>query len=812
MIYTFPRTKEFFEPAELVLATGVSKERFGEAILKELVDNALDEAEKANKAPVIEIAAGPFLSVRDNGPGADIQDLLNKILDFSVRASSKLAWKRPTRGYLGNALKTIFGMAHVLAPERPVVLESGGQRATVTVRPLSTGEIRVNPVLETVPIKPGFSVTVPVLVSLNCSTFAAAVLFNPHATFELSGRCVQRVGDVEKYPAEAPVSPHWFDAESLFNLAVMVAGQEDLTVREFISRYFVGLSGAKAGQAAKSCPVKRIRDLVFLEEGQGRKAALDACTGLLRTMKILSRPVPPGKLGGVGRENMAKRARQLFGVEAEGRYVRKEGYTWDDRPYVLEVYYAPAERKHIVTGLNFTGTYNPLFDSSFLGKSDSWGLHGYLKELLKSRYESGFFLAVHVIMPGVEYTSRDKKPYLPVDVVQAAGEAVARAVNSVRRAVQAGSCGGPEETTLKKAVFAVLPEAVEKASGGGRYPYSARSLYYQVRALIQQYTSRELDYNYFTPGLLTEYQEIYGPLEGLYYDPRGIAVEPHTGQEIPLGTREVADYTAPDYLYNKVLYVEKKGILPVLKAAGLDKKYDLCIRAGEGYASRAAKDFLAMAEKQDIVVLCLHDLDINGLEIARTLREETRTSRNAVTVIDLGLRYKDAVEMGLEKDPEGVPLKKGWHKPVLETLPHDELEFLTGDGKRGNRVELNALTPEQLIGLIERKLAEHGLAKKVVPPEEVVLGEARKRFDAVLRAMAERRILEILEIPAVVEKIARSVKVPDFGGLPGDIARALEDNPPVSWRDMVEEEARDFARAVLEGVDLSRFLKIGHRQ
>jgi len=133
---------------------------------------------------------------------------------------------------------------------------------------------------------------------------------------------------------------------------------------------------------------------------------------------------------------------------------------------------------------------------------------------------------------------------------------------------------------------------------------------------------KELSFSYFSPPLTTEYQELYGTLEGLYYDPRGLAIEPHTGREIPLGTREVADYTPPDYLYNKVLYIEKKGVLPGLKAAELDKKYDICFCAGEGYAIRAAKDFIAMAEKQDITVLCLHDFDINGLEIARVLRKE----------------------------------------------------------------------------------------------------------------------------------------------------------------------------------------------
>jgi hypothetical protein len=67
----------------------------------------------------------------------------------------------------------------------------------------------------------------------------------------------------------------------------------------------------------------------------------------------------------------------------------------------------------------------------------------------------------------------------------------------------------PEKISLRDAVFEVLPEAVEIVSSGGKYPFSARNLYYQVRPLLQQLDGEidELKYEYFTPPLLTEYQE-----------------------------------------------------------------------------------------------------------------------------------------------------------------------------------------------------------------------------------------------------------------------------------------------------------------
>ena len=166
----------------------------------------------------------------------------------------------------------------------------------------------------------------------------------------------------------------------------------------------------------------------------------------------------------------------------------------------------------------------------------------------------------------------------------------------------------------------------------------SRFLFYPVRKLIQRWTSKDLDYDYFSQDLLIECQRQHGPLRGLYYDPRGVLYEAHSGKASPLGTREVDAYQFPAWLYDKILYVEKKGVWPILQAAALAERYDMAVIAAEGYATEATRVLFAQADKgQHYQLFVLHDADPDGYNIARTLREETRRMPGyAVEIIDLG--------------------------------------------------------------------------------------------------------------------------------------------------------------------------------
>ena len=108
------RLLDFASTKELTAQTGHPPEDWPLVVLKELVDNALDACEEAGIAPEITVRVGAHgITVSDNGPGLPAK-VVEDVLDFSVRVSSREAYVSPSRGAQGNALKTLVAMPFVL--------------------------------------------------------------------------------------------------------------------------------------------------------------------------------------------------------------------------------------------------------------------------------------------------------------------------------------------------------------------------------------------------------------------------------------------------------------------------------------------------------------------------------------------------------------------------------------------------------------------------------------------------------------------------------------------------------------------------
>ena len=464
----------------------------------------------------------------------------------------------------------------------------------------------------------------------------------------------------------------------------------DLTIREFIKQ-FRGLSSTQRQKRITDClqDKRRLSDLVVNDH----ELDVSTISYLLSILKQETKPVPPEMLGIIGEKHFERRYWEE-GATIKYHCVKHQGPV----PFVVEAafgYNSNLDSPVISFGLNFSPTFfDPFANMLLIGGKDKsgYGVNGlarsfYLKDNDKA------WLIVHVTHPALLFSDKGKSHITAAsdDLKDAVGLAVAdvlkehyalrkkadkQAAAEERYEREVKEAARPKQMSVKDAVFLVMPAAAAKAAGSENLPYSVRQLYYAVRPLIQEYTDKPLEYSYFTPPLVTEYEDTHGMLAGLVYDARGHLYEPHNGVEIALGTEDVENYEIPEWTYDKILYIEKEGFKPILDSVQLGQRYDMAIMTSKGYAVRAAKQLLARATTKEITILCAHDCDINGFEIARTLAQETRTSKGLkVKVLDLGLQVADALNMGLE--PEKLPEAKKLPEALAARLTEIEARFLT---------------------------------------------------------------------------------------------------------------------------------------
>jgi DNA topoisomerase VI subunit A len=81
----------------------------------------------------------------------------------------------------------------------------------------------------------------------------------------------------------------------------------------------------------------------------------------------------------------------------------------------------------------------------------------------------------------------------------------------------------------------------------------------------------------------------------------------------------------PEHRYNTVLFVEKEGFEPLIKAASLAERFDIAIMSTKGMSTTAARLLLDQLSARGVQqILVLHDFDVSGLSIFGTLGTDTR--------------------------------------------------------------------------------------------------------------------------------------------------------------------------------------------
>jgi hypothetical protein len=347
----------------------------------------------------------------------------------------------------------------------------------------------------------------------------------------------------------------------------------------------------------------------------------------------------------------------------------------------------------------------------------------------------------------------------------------------------------PKES-IRDVAFEVMESAYMKASSNGKYPANARQIYYAARPeILSRIDKDSLDSQYFTQTLLKDYLEERRPGWDVVWDARGHIIEPHTKKMVGLGGLEVRQYIdsftseqidmmpefepktllptyGPIHRFSNILFIEKEGFNPLLEATKISEKFDIAITSSKGMPVAALCDLLGKMDELNVMAYCLHDFDVSGFTILKTLEQGARGSHGSGRVVDLGFRFDDI--QGLQSEPVN-PKGNIQYRLSEAGATAEEINFLQGE-----RVELNAMTSEEFINWLEAKLTKVGVKKYV--PDEAVMGEAYKRALYLTRLMEKEK-----ELRKEFEK--SEIVIPD--DLVESVNEGLIEDPENSWDEAI---------------------------
>jgi hypothetical protein len=219
--------------------------------------------------------------------------------------------------------------------------------------------------------------------------------------------------------------------------------------------------------------------------------------------------------------------------------------------------------------------------------------------------------------------------------------------------------------SFKEGAAQIMETAYRQVSGPDGLPANARQIMYAARGYIQKVTGRQLESNYFTQTLLPDYMEENNVDWDVVYDARGHFTEPHDQGEksFGIGTLEVRNYISgfhdpsivdagfseskvetkgPRGNFGAVLFIEKEGFAPLLKAARIAENFDLAIMSTKGMSVVAARALVdEMCSEHDIPLLLLKAMVAKGkrkIEAIGYMR--TSSATNVLASSGPGLRRR----------------------------------------------------------------------------------------------------------------------------------------------------------------------------
>ncbi len=596
------RQVEYFNTDGLRTLTGLDESFWDFAILKELLDNALDAInETINKRVRIHFE-NDKLAIYDSGSGIPEQ-VLDTIFDFEKYVSSKRFFKTPTRGFQGNALKTVIAICYlkhyqlIFSTEGKLILyklneskikagicefkkqkkEAKERRSGVIIKGIKLDKYKI------------------------LDTIRTYHLCNPDVTFKLNNRVFKAVTKPIKRTEKTFI--HWYDFSAFDQLLQAVNHKyHNKTTRDFCLKF----SGAQ-----------RLKFDDFPKELSDVAKSKSTIRRLyIKLTDSLAKPRPELLKKNIsGKESLFK----IYGNSEDYKYkVLCDEYQFNEAmvPFIIEGFllYSKEQDSHtkIITAVNNSIPYN---DCPFNFNDNGYkaNIH-FCKKIYKvdslatlldmtgfTSEFSGLFLFLNFISPHIEFTDKSKTQiisnmfrdsllklteYLCKDTVKEIERK-----RRERRAFNRRRAMTPiKKDSKKELMIRHFWESYELASGG--YLTTARQIFYSLRKIINHEYGVELNQSdcnsTFTQEIVTMIIEEYPEYEDkILFERRGYFYNPLDDTELPLGTEDVVKfinkkvinriirnlvltYSIPVNLkINHVLFVEKAGFNTILKQSGL---------------------------------------------------------------------------------------------------------------------------------------------------------------------------------------------------------------------------------------------------
>jgi len=397
---------------------GVPAHRLRRLVLKELADNALDEA---GKARVGMLGDGGYF-VEDDGGGIDPDEVARLFSIARPLVSTKLL-RLPIRGALGNGLRVVAG----------AVLASGGT-LSVTTR---NRRLVLKPEFDgTTTVVGATEVEFPIGTRLEIS-LGPALPADPAALAWAQLACDLARGKV--YAGRS--SPWWFDG-SQFHELLLASGSTP--VRELIST-LDGCTGATAGEIIATAKLNRAACNTITRE---------QATALLEAARRHAKPVTAERLGAIGPDGFSGCPyAQTTGVAKFGSVAPVA-----EIPYVVECW---AQKARGDTRLTVCVNRTPITGDIHAARDkrdiDAFGC-GLSHTIAQAPVDAQFTIVVNIITPYIPITSDGKAPNLEpfLDEIRTAAEKVVR---------KAHRPTAGERVSQKDIVVENLDDAIATVSG-----------------------------------------------------------------------------------------------------------------------------------------------------------------------------------------------------------------------------------------------------------------------------------------------------------------------------------------------------------